>query len=147
RLNVVRIDELPAGGAVDSLQEPASASLALTPDHGRYTRIWYEPLFNQVRAIERGVRIPDPTRPGSDRDSPLYRRENWFDYQELAPTLNDLQPLLGRFVGWGFGWLHGSNGLDLASILSWQLPLPFLGGDINGDGAKISSAEVRGSIF
>jgi len=143
RGNVVRIEEHAAGSGVLNVDEQSGAS---NIGIGRYTRLAYEPLFNQVLTVERGSvellqssagRGPVPT------DVPHSRVDSVFDYQELAladgaPPNASMKPVLDSLQAWGFNWITkpGPNGpvYDYQAIASWQIPLDFYNTDLNGDG-------------
>ncbi len=141
RANLLRVEEVAAGGEVwDELE----ASGALVKRAGRYRRIGYEPLFNQVKFVEEGTLEQAPSQAGScgaRLDHPDASIHFVFDYQELAYGEADLKPVLDHFLPWGFRWvekpaLFGTLEYDYTTIQQWQLPLNFYDLDLNGDGQR-----------
>jgi hypothetical protein len=126
------IDDLETG-----LPAAGSAPPSFQPTLGRYTSITWEPLFNQPLVIEQGsiqarpeglLRLPRPI------DIPHRRTDVVYDYQELSLKVPDDDPaslsgVLDSLRPWGFPWQQ-----DDPAVFAWQLPVPLLGEDVNGDG-------------
>ena len=140
RANLLRVTEAPLGGLVwnDEFGSPMRSVL-------RYQDFSYEPLFNQLKSVEKGWVAVWPALPHvvQVRDT---RIDYVFDYQELPLTETGLKPVLDHFRGWGFAWIQKKDGLgslqgyDYQAIADWQLPLKFYGADLNGDGRLRYSA-------
>jgi hypothetical protein len=151
RQNLVRVEEYPATGkvvnAIEAAPGSAPSAIALVESLGRYRRFTYEPLFNQLKAIETGS-IETGTVDGltGPRLVPHERIDIIYDYQELDPLglpEKSAVPLLQALEPWGFAWRRkGVDGkdYDFDIISTWQLPLAFFGTDLNGDGRTGFSA-------
>lgn len=136
RMNLLRTEEHPAGREVLDFDEHANSFIK---SRGRYQAFGYEPLFNQLKIIEKGS-LASIAAGGKLKDVPHERTIFVFDYQELstdptAPADHSLGALLKGLIPWGFAWAEtASRELDFAQITAWQLPLAFYDEDINGDG-------------
>jgi RHS repeat-associated protein len=143
RANVLRIETYSTGfGVIDIDEQTGRATTSL----GRFQRFVYEPLFNQVRAMTLGA---IELRPGPGKgialvptDIPYETVDVVFDYQELSWTApasapQSIVPVLRSLERWGFDWLRDAAGdYDIDAIRSWQLTLPLLDTDLNGDGIQ-----------
>ena len=139
RANLILVEErAPSPGVLDD-----DEAGQLVTSIGRYRRLFFEPLFNQMLGTEEGSL---EQREADDASAAVvgigHRSERRIlDYQELSlkvPPDSDssLEPVLADLEGWGFHWARNADGtLDTAVIESWQLPLELFGADLNGDNA------------
>ena len=134
RGNVLRTEQ-----RVALVTDEDEATGAFAPSVGRFARHEYDPLFNQlVRTITGSLQ----QRAGAVVEVAHSRTDVLLDYQELslsapAASARSIVPLLRSLEPWGFHWLRTAQGeLDLALIAAWQLPIPLLDEDLNGDGAR-----------
>jgi RHS repeat-associated protein len=141
RQNTLRIEHRLEGRAVSDLESGRPSAGTNAPDFettaGSYTRIVWEPLFNQPSLVEEGT-IRDVSRWWITRlqDQPHRRLHVLYDYQELSLASPDSDPssiggLLEALRPWGFAWVRADS-----EAMAWQLPVPLLDQDVNGDGQR-----------
>ena len=128
---------LEYAGGTPALDESERDAGVFTSSTARYVDVTYEPLFNQPRSVEVGSIDTQGGRQSTERTDYV------FDYQELANTDSETEPIYGigpvlrDLEKWGFGWYRDSEerlDFDYGKVLAWQLKLPLYGSDINGDG-------------
>lgn len=130
RGNLAKVIDRPRGGTVTDWLESNPANAETTK--GRYETYEYEPLFNQVLRVRRGV-----------FDATLNHQElsvttTTFDYQEGA--ISNVSGILGRLQERGCLFDTQSNGdIDPQTAMPW--PVPFGLGDVNGD-TKVSNTRA-----
>jgi RHS repeat-associated protein len=139
RQNMLRVEHRLEGRVVSDLESGRPSAASNSPDFettaGTYNRIVWEPLFNQPLLVEEGT-IGEVRRLWAKRlrDRPHRRTDVMYDYQELALKGTDTDPgsiggLLEALRPWGFAWMRADS-----DAMAWQLPVPLLGTDVNGDG-------------
>jgi len=131
RGNVIRRSDKIFGTATVESESSPGAFSSITESYEKYE---YEPIYNQIRYVERGTTSAGTT-PVSSWHS---KYELTHDYQELtlnSSSANSIRPLLDSLRGWGIYWSTTSSGnYDYTKIASDQLRLAFHGADLNEDG-------------
>lgn len=140
RRNLIRVEELASSAGAVNDHQAAGLVRAL----GRYQTFAYEPLFNQLRGVERGA----IEHRAAATDVPVETVRWVMDYQELsldvpAAAAGSIVPLLDELAPWGFDWARAAGGYDLALIRDWQLRLQLFGIDLNDDGRLGTGASAH----
>ncbi|MCC6336466.1 MAG: hypothetical protein IT380_21075, partial [Myxococcales bacterium] len=130
RGNLIKVVDRPRGGTIADFLESNPAIADTTK--GRYETYEYEPLFNQVRRVRRGV-----------FDTTLNHQESsvtttTFDYQEDG--IANVTGILSRLQERGCMFdTQGGGVIDPQLAMPW--PVVFGLGDINGD-TKLSNTRA-----
>lgn len=129
RGDLVKMVDRPRTGTLADVQEAAPATA--DPTKGRYETYEYEPLFNQVMRIRRGVFTPTLSKDETSVTTTT------FDYQEGA--ISNVQSTLDKMQARGCQLTLTNGVLDAQGAMTW--PVAFGLGDVNGDG-KISNTTI-----
>jgi RHS repeat-associated protein len=122
RLNLIERSEVSPTPVSEQLPNGQWAQVI-----SHYEKFKFEQIYNQLVRTQRGYR----TAAAPDSDVANYDAWNIMDYQEL--NAQEMASVYDALVPWGFWWQRDATGAYDQAVVAWQLEVPLLGTDQNGD--------------